>query len=303
MKNILITSNQDQSDLFQFLNEIELKVSVAIHKNVIEVQRNKDNSDDINTALAIYIFNTLHNKLIEKVSAYLNDESDKELIQRLCNNERYNSYIEPLKVLLNQHFKDNKLINLSSFVTFNCRGLEKEIHKIGQDCITIHLAETENKKNIINKTISNKELSSIDMVDSSITYQDYLKRLNEFFIELDTELEFLESITHLENVHIKQVDGVLSLVDENNKNIERTLDEYINFPITQEIENTNETLRLTVILLACIVILKTKNIVFHESTDKDIVAQILVYLGDSKNSNPIIDTVNLFKCNGCDFCY
>ena len=137
MKNILITSNQDQSDLFQFLNEIELKVSVAIHKNVIEVQRNKDNSDDINTALAIYIFNTLHNKLIEKVSAYLNDESDKELIQRLCNNERYNSYIEPLKVLLNQHFKDNKLINLNSLETSVKKAI-RDISLLSDNGITIY---------------------------------------------------------------------------------------------------------------------------------------------------------------------
>lgn len=301
MRNILITSSENQSELFQFLNEIQPGISEMIDENTIKIHKNK-HDDDINTALAIYILNLLHKKLITKVSGYLNNEVDVDLIKRLCSFERYSIYIEPLKVLLKQHFKGNNTITLESFIKFNCRGLEKEIHRIGQDCIAVHIAEADNNNSIFKKTMDNQNNSTIDMIDSSITYQDYLKRLNELFIEINSEIEFLESATSIDNVHIKQVNGRVSLVDENDVNIERTIDEYTGFPISEEIEGINETLRLTVVLLACIVILKTKTIVFHKSADKNIITQIIVYLSDSRNYNSIIDTVNLFKCDGCDFC-
>lgn len=306
MKNIAIITNENLSTISDFIMQINKNLKVTADKNKINISLKADQIDDLITGVAIYILSDLHKTLVEKLATFLNCTQDDTIINSICNTERYNPYIEPLKILLKEHLKNNTEIYLESFVRFNCRGLQQEFYKFGQDYISIYNSEINNNNHFLEKTSKKQNTLKSDLVDSSIAYYHYIQELNEIFIKIADKLHSTSlgiNYNDFENIHVKVINNQVSLVDNNNVNVQILIEDIIPFEITDENVYNNETLRLTILLLLCIIVFKTNTVVFHKSVKEDIVAQILLYLNDSKDTNEVIEDINLFKCNGCDFCY
>lgn len=306
MKHISIITNENLAIISDFIMQINKNLKVKVDTNKINISLKAENIDDLTTGIAIYILSDLHKTLVAKLAVFLNCTNDDTILNSICNKERYNPYIEPLKILLKEHLKNNTEIYLESFIRFNCRGLQQEFYKFGQDYISIYNSEINNNNHFLDKASKKQNTLKSDLVDSSIAYHHYIQELNEIFVKIADKLHSTPlgiNYNDFENIHLKMINSQVSLVDNNNVNIQILIEDIIPFEITDESVYNNETLRLTILLLLCIIVFKTNTVVFHNSVKEEVVAQILLYLNDSKDTNEAIEDINLFKCNGCDFCY
>lgn len=311
MKIITITSENSLSNLSKFIKHTNPRIKTELESNILTLSFYEKSFSKITTSLAVYILIDLHQLLLKQISKFLKiNYTEDSVIKNLCTQERYVSYIEPLKILLTDYFKDNSSLDIDSFILFNCRGLQQEIYKIGQDYISIYQEEKNNQKNLITKADENNQENKFNLIDSTIAYQAYFKELNKLFEEFSDKVKVLGEDTdflNFEHLHLKSIDDEILLVDINNELVENLIRSFLSptvlySTIEKELEGVNKTLKIAILMHLCIIAFNTKSIVFHKSVGEDVTTQLLLYLSDSKDTSKFIEEVNLFKCNGCDFC-
>lgn len=306
MRKITI-QNSETRLLKEFLQE---KLSINILSSTdttISVNINNFNDiEELSLALAVYSVFYLENKLNNKVSNYLSQDTlNREILSQIQDYYHKYIYIEPIKILYLEYLKDNDFVKTESFITFNCRGIEKDFYKLGKDYIQLYDDEVKGANLSNTKALDNSTIKSdIDNVNSATTYYSYIKELNDMILRIKEECEVnISDYNKFNELQVKANKEQIIITDKQNNQLEDEMDSLLPINITKKINNQDTALKTAIILLTCISVFKTSSIVFHKSIPKLLLSRILLFLYDSKEINTELNNVNLLKCNFCDSCY
>lgn len=299
-----ISSSNTLTYLYDFINTSIINEDIKLLKQDKLLKINitdKDNIDVFYTQLAIFIFSTIESKLITKIKDLFGKNEIQSLsLENTIEEDFFTIYINPVKILIKEHFKYSKSMNIESFITFNCRGLKKELNSRYNDYIVLFNQESNNQHYFNNNTNKNaKEItSSID------NYND-IKTLNLIFEELKPNILSKIDKMLLEDcnvVHARKRSGKIELISSKNNNLIKEIYSLVTPDVLTELENSDIDIKMFTYILFCITILESKQVIFHKSIPDEVTSQILLYLYEISYMNECINKVNFLKCKGCTTC-
>lgn len=305
MNQIAIKIN-DIKLLEEFLKEKFSETSIEVKDNEIIVKfKDKNDKERLSLALAVFITNSVEQEFIDKLkSAIPKDKYNQNVFYGIQDEYKKFLYIEPIRILILEHFKNNDKIDIESFTVFNCRGLKQEFFNFSKDLLQLYLEEFKNRDISMKKNekspSSNKDALS---VDSAITYYSYIKELNDLIFKLKEESNIKKlDYKRFNEVHVKTDGKKIVLTDNNNRIIDDELEGVLPISIVNNLQGGDEILKVAITLITYISILNTSCVVIHKSIPDEMINRILLYLYDSREVNPELFNVNLLQCNKCSMC-
>lgn len=305
--NQIAIKNNDIQLLEAFLKEKFSETSIKVKDNEIIVNlKDKIDKERLSLVLAVFITNSVEQEFIDKLkSAISKDKYNKNVFYDIQDEYKKFLYIEPIQILVIEHFKNNNKIDLESFTIFNCRGLKNEFFDFGKDLLQLYLEEFKNRDFSISREktfFSNKEEGALS-IDSAITYYSYIKELNDLIFKLKEESNIKKlDYKRFNEVHVKTNGNKIVLTDNENKIIDNELEGVLPINIINNLQGGDEILKVAITLITYISILNTSCVVIHKSIPNEMINRILLYLYDSREVNPELFNVNLLQCNKCNMC-
>ena len=307
MKQITIKCNNNIDLLKCFLQtNLESANLHFLENDIIVYLNNKNQLETLSLTLAIFCIDKIETDLLDKIAKTIPKETyNHKVFLQIQDFYRKFLYIEPFKILVLEYLKKNDILNIDSFLTFNCRGIQKDFYNLGKDYIQLYSHEVNNQK--ISAPLIGAENARLNtdgaFVDSTVAYYSYIVELNEMILKLKNESNISKlDYKKFNEIHLKAHKGVLTLTDNGNDIIESYIDEILPVRVVNALNGKDVALRMAIILLTCISVLKTSCIVFHKTIPQEILSRILLFLYDSKEVNKELESVNLLKCNSCDLC-
>lgn len=304
MIELSISSNNKLTYLYDFINAsiINENIKLLNQEKLLKINiTDKDNIDVFYTQLSVFIFSTIESKLITKIRGLFGKNKIQSLsLENIIEEDFFTIYINPIKILIKEHFKYSSSMNIESFINFNCRGLRKELNSRYNDYIILFNQESNNQSYFNDN--SNK--NSKEMNSSIANYKD-LKTLNFIFEELKpTILSKIDSelIEDCNIVHVRNRNSKIELISNKNRDLIKEIYSLVTSDALSELENSNIDIKIFTYILFCIVIFESKQVIFHKSIPDEVTSQTLLYLYEISYINERINKVNFLKCKGCTTC-
>lgn len=296
------------SDLFieDFLGDKFANLE-KLNKNSISIQLNSESDlSELSLRLAIYTVSFVEEKILTRLKEYLiKRQFNEDTFNQIQNTDFKYIYTPTLIILYKEYLKDNVDLDLESFITFNCRGLERDFFILSKEYLQIYEEELEyNSSPIKTSLVQSITEETYEDVSSIQKYYSYLKEVDGIICKFKDEAT-RNNIDYkkIDTVHVKIHNEKMILTDSNNRPLENYLEENLSSDIISKLKNNDSALKTTVLILICISIFKTSTIIFHQSIPKKSLSRILLFLYDSKEINPELQSTNLIKCSGCNSCY
>lgn len=296
------------SDLFieDFLGDKFANLE-KLNKNSISIQLNSESDlSELSLRLAIYTVSFVEEKILTRLKEYLiKRQFNEDTFNQIQNTDFKYIYTPTLIILYKEYLKDNVELDLESFITFNCRGLERDFFILSKEYLQIYEEELEYNSSPIKTSLGQSITEeTYEDVSSIQKYYSYLKEVDGIICKFKDEAT-RNNIDYkkIDTVHVKIHNEKMILTDSNNRPLENYLEENLSSDIISKLKNNDSALKTTVLILICISIFKTSTIIFHQSIPKKSLSRILLFLYDSKEINPELQSTNLIKCSGCNSCY
>lgn len=296
------------SDLFieDFLGDKFANLE-KLNKNSISIQLNSESDlSELSLRLAIYTVSFVEEKILTRLKEYLiKRQFNEDTFNQIQNTDFKYIYTPTLIILYKEYLKDNVELDLESFITFNCRGLERDFFILSKEYLQIYEEELEYNSSPIKTSLGQSITEeTYEDVSSIQKYYSYLKEVDGIICKFKDEAT-RNNIDYkkIDTVHVKIHKEKMILTDSNNRPLENYLEENLSSDIISKLKNNDSALKTTVLILICISIFKTSTIIFHQSIPKKSLSRILLFLYDSKEINPELQSTNLIKCSGCNSCY
>lgn len=299
MKTINIYNSND--DLEKNFLEDKFKNIKRSNDNSISITLNSFNDlSELALRLSMYSVHYIESNTLTKLKKHLSKGYfDEEIFNQIQNQDFKYIYVDPLTIIYTEYLKDNTILDLESFLVFNCRGLEKDFFKLTEEYLQIYKYEL-SSNSIAIKGVSKNNDEEI----STQKYYSYIKELHDIICRLKDESTMKEiDYKRFDTIHITNHNEKIILTDSNNNPIENYIETILDLNMSDKFKNNDTALKKTMFILACISILNTSTIIFHQSIPKKTLSRILLFLYDSKEINPDLQKINLIKCNGCNLCH
>ena len=217
----------------RFVSSSENKNKIINHFKASKIN-NKDNSQNKRITNVIKLNNNKGNKIKSK---NIKENKDKKIIGKVVKRNKNNIICRNINININS--KNSKsLTNLSFSKNINCKETN-DINNINKNKLNKKANEQETQKSkIIQKpTGNNNQMSIINKIKTTESFQENFKKLNNHIPN-----EQYSRLTYIETPNIKNIDITPRLtnplhVNKNNKNNQINLDNKINHILSKSPKN------------------------------------------------------------------